>query len=121
MPAAQQAAPLPQEEAAAGAAAESPDLIARRTRAHVSLVDLDLEQLEKCLAARRPSRPATLCASEGLTFLTRVVFPVLQLDDEGDFLFDDNDEYAAFLEELQAPWDALPVRCAGGASLPSLL
>jgi hypothetical protein len=40
----------------------------------------------------------------------------LQLDDEGDFLFDDNDEYAAFLEELQAPWDALPVRTAGGAS-----
>jgi hypothetical protein len=55
----QQALPVPQEEElAAGAAAESPDLIARRTRAHVSLVDLDLEQLEKCLAARRPSRPA---------------------------------------------------------------
>jgi hypothetical protein len=32
-------------------------------------------------------------------------------------LFDDNDEYAAFLEELQAPWDALPVRTAqSGAS-----
>jgi hypothetical protein len=55
----QQALPVPQEEElAAGGAAESPDLIARRTRAHVSLVDLDLEQLEKCLAARRRSRPA---------------------------------------------------------------
>jgi hypothetical protein len=42
----------PQSEEGGGAAEGSPDLIARRTRAHVSLVDLELEQLEKCLAAR---------------------------------------------------------------------
>ena len=49
------AAPPSGDEGAAGGGEGSPDLIARRTRAHVSLVDLELEQLEKCLAARAPA------------------------------------------------------------------
>ena len=56
-------------------------------------------------AERKP-----LLGNKALTPFSSLLFSLSQLDDEADFLFDDSDEYAAFLADLQAPWDALPVR-----------